>query len=182
MNGSLADMVSLSLVVLTLLVFLGALLHKMFDFVEFQGYVADYRLLPEFLVKPAALFLLVMEAGVVLLILWAPTRPWALVLAVSLLALYALAITVNLRRGRTHVECGCGGALQWLSGALVWRNLILMVLALIPLWHLPVGLKASEIATALAAGIFLWFMVRFFEQINANWQQLALTGRRRKHL
>jgi hypothetical protein len=178
---------SLSLMVLALLIFLGAVLHKIFDFGEFQGFVADYQLLPEILVKPTSLLLVIVEAGVVLLMLWSPTRIFALTLAAGLLALYALAIAVNLRRGRTQIECGCGGAPQWLSAALVWRNLLLIALVLLPLWRMPAGLQVSEITAALLAGVFLWVMVRFFEQSNANWQQVALAGwgragRRRGHL
>lgn len=168
---------SLSLMLLVQLIFLGALLHKGFDFVEFQGFVADYQLLPEFLVKPASVCLVIAEAAVVLLVLWSPVRFFALILAALLLSLYALAIAVNLKRGRTQIECGCGGAPQWLSAGLVWRNWVLIALLLVPLWHMPTGLAVSEIAAALLAGVFLWLMVRFFERSNANWQRVKLAGR-----
>lgn len=177
MATSVIAIFSLSLIVLSLLIFLGALLHKLFDFGEFQGFVADYQLLPERFIKPAALLLVISEASVVVLMLWELTRVLALMLAAGLLALYALVIGVNLRRGRTQIECGCGGAPQWLSGALIWRNLTLIVLVLLPLWHLPVGLQVSEITAALLAGIFLWVIYRFFEQSNANWQRVKFASR-----
>ena len=165
-----------SLVVLTLLVFLGAVLHKFFDLTEFQGFVADYQLLPDRLVKLATNALVVGEAGAVVLLLWPAGRAAGLSIAAGLLALYALAVGINIRRGRTEVECGCGGAPQRLSVYLVWRNLLLILLALLPLWRLPADLATSELLAALLAGLFLWLMLRFFDQIHANRQ--AFTGGR----
>jgi hypothetical protein len=57
----------------------------------------------------------------------------------SLLGLYALAIGINLHRGRVHFDCGCsfGGkddSEQFLSGGLVVRNLILIAAALVTLF------------------------------------------------
>jgi hypothetical protein len=52
-------------------------------------------------------------------------------MAIVLLLLFAWAMAVNLRRGRDHIDCGCGGGSprQTLSWALVWRNLGLAGLA-----------------------------------------------------
>lgn len=176
MDGAVAALFFASLMVLTWLVFLGALLHKLFDFAEFQGFVADYRLLPELLVKPAALVLVVLESAVVVLLPVAATRVIALAVAAGLLALYALAILANVRRGRTRVECGCGGAPQHLGAALVWRNLALAALALAALWGQPHLAHATEAGMAVLAGIFLWLMYRFFDQSHANWQGLKIAG------
>ena len=51
---------------------------------------------------------------------------------------YGLAIAVNLLRGRLHISCGCGlgnssGDNQPLSWLLVFRNILLMVMAIVPM-------------------------------------------------
>ena len=50
------------------------------------------------------------------------TRPLGLLAGAGLLALYAGAMAINIRRGRTHVECGCGGPVQPINGATLLRN------------------------------------------------------------
>lgn len=54
----------------------------------------------------------------------------ALPAAASLLLIYALAMAVNLARGRRDLDCGCGGAPQPLNVWLVGRNLLLAEAAL----------------------------------------------------
>ena len=83
-----------------------AALHKLRFSGEFIGALAGYRLLP-----PAALGiwwivpLLEMLAVVEILFSQGQSR-W---LALALFALYGAAITINLLRGRQHIDCGCGG-------------------------------------------------------------------------
>jgi hypothetical protein len=52
-----------------------------------------------------------------------------------LLVLYAIAMAINLARGRRHIDCGCAGpaARRSISGRLVARNVILATLALVAL-------------------------------------------------
>ncbi len=55
-----------------------------------------------------------------------------------MLATYALAMAINLMRGRVYIDCGCGfgastGEEQALSSSMVARNIILIGLALLPL-------------------------------------------------
>ena len=59
-------------------------------------------------------------------------RDWAILAIAVLLLVYTLAIGINLLRGRRDIDCGCGGPArrQTLSGWLVARNLVLMVLGL----------------------------------------------------
>ena len=54
----------------------------------------------------------------------------ALPAAAGLLLIYALAMAVNLVRGRRDLDCGCGGAPQPLNMWLVIRNLVLAGVAL----------------------------------------------------
>jgi hypothetical protein len=75
----------------------------------------------------------------------------------GLLGIYALAIGINIHRGRVHFDCGCGFGgksdnEQYLSSGLVFRNVILMALALLVL--LPVEVRElgfSDYATLMAA-------------------------------
>ncbi len=164
----LLPLASLTLLVFTLLVFLRAALHKALDFLEFQGFVADYELLPEALVKPAAAALLALESALVLMLLFSASRAAGLVLAALLLAGYAIAMGINIRRGHTRIECGCGGSPQLLSKTLLLRNALLMVFALLPLLGLPEALQSAEIVVAIAAAVFMWLAFLLFEQVNAN--------------
>lgn len=96
----------------------------------FRGVVADYRLLPQRLELPAAIGLPLLEllAGVALLL--PVSRGPAALLAAVLFGAYALAMAVNLRRGRRDVDCGCGGrdAVMPLSWWLVARNGVLVLI------------------------------------------------------
>ena len=122
------------------LLFLSATVHKLRDVARFRATVADYRLLPGPLVSLGALLLVVAEGADVCAL--AVARWWGLAGAATLLALYAGAITVNLARGRRHLDCGCTGpALRRpISGWLVARNLVLVAVALAALG--PVQIRA----------------------------------------
>ncbi|MCD8521801.1 MAG: hypothetical protein LRY66_17995 [Saccharospirillaceae bacterium] len=164
----LLPLASLTLLVFTLLVFLRAALHKALDFLEFQGFVADYDLLPEALVKPVAAALLALEGALVLMLLFSASRAAGLVLAALLLGGYAIAMGINIRRGHTRIECGCGGTPQRLGKTLLLRNALLMVFALLPLLGLPEALQSAEVVVAIAAAVFMWLVFLLFEQVNAN--------------
>jgi len=164
------NLFSLALFILLLLVFLQAVLHKLFDVAEFRGFVADYQLLPERWVSLASNVFIGLEAMVVLLSLTAIGRSVALVVAILLLSLYGMAIVINLLRGRQSIECGCGGAVQSLGWHLVVRNLCLMAFALVPLFYPPEYLGVMEIVFAVGAGFYCWLIYQFAERAGANWQ------------
>jgi hypothetical protein len=116
--------VSLALRALLALLLGGAALAKLRDPRGFAAAVAGYRLLPAALATPAAAAFVAAEL-LLAAALWTPLRTEAALGAAALLALYALAIAVNLVRGRRDIDCGCGGPLgrQALSEGLVLRNL-----------------------------------------------------------
>lgn len=167
---------SLSFVVFTLLLFLRAALHKAFDLLEFQGFVADYDLLPEALVKPASYLLITLELLTVALLLFSASCSLGLLLAAALLCLYGAAILLNLRRGHTRIECGCGGTPQLLNRNLLLRNAVLVVLALLPVAVTPHASGSIDVAVAVLAGVCLWVLYALLEQINAT--HAALTSKR----
>ncbi len=118
---------------------------------EWPGVVRNYRLLPDRLADAAAAVLLAAETLTMAALLWTPARPLGAIAAASLLLLFAAAIGVNLRRGRTYIDCGCfGSALrQPLAPWMVGRNLILACAALTLL--LPVSPRALTVFDGLAA-------------------------------
>lgn len=136
------------------LVFLVAAVQKAAHWRILPGVIANYRLLPRWAVSPAASLLppLEMILGVLLLSAW--FKPWPALAALSLLALFAGAIAINLQRGRDHIDCGCGQSFlkQTLRWTLVWRNAGLAALLLASL--LVAGPETMSVAlTGMAAGL-----------------------------
>jgi hypothetical protein len=167
--NDLLSLFNLTFLIFTVLLFLRAAYHKVSDFTEFQGFVADYRLLPERLVVPASALLVALESAAVVLMLVPATRTAGLLLAASLLLAYASAILINLQRGHRQVECGCGGAPQLLSGSLVVRNAVLTLFALSPvLTGMPYQYTARELVATIVAALTLWGFYALFEQANAT--------------
>ena len=99
--------------------------HKLTDRLRFEAQLAEYDLLPARLV-PAAVFALIgAEVATAAMLLWRGSWALAGLLAGALLLVYAAAIAINLLRGRSHIDCGCGSTPVLLSPWLVLRNLLL---------------------------------------------------------
>jgi hypothetical protein len=78
-----------------------------------------------------------------------------------LLVAYAIAMTTNLRRGRTHIDCGCFGSrlAHGLAPWMVLRNAVLAGGAL--LLRVPVAardLSPAEVACAVIAVVTAGFL------------------------
>jgi Methylamine utilisation protein MauE len=104
---------------------------KFADFAEFRAAVANYRVGPEILITPAAILIPMAETFGAVGILIPSTHNAGAAVLLALLAIFTIAIVINLMRGRLNVDCGCfGPALrQPLSWCLPGRNAILMALA-----------------------------------------------------
>jgi len=101
--------------------------HKLYAPAEFAAVLEAYALLPEAAVPVAARLLPVLELAVaVALCLPGSFRP-AAIAAAALLLLYALAMGINLGRGRHDLDCGCLGPYRRrrVSGWMVVRNIVL---------------------------------------------------------
>ena len=96
----------------------------------FQGVVANYRLLPDAMVAPAAHLIPPVELLLGATLLLGLAFPGPELGAAALLLLFALAMGINLRRGRRHIDCGCfqSALKQTLSWTLVMRNVVLALL------------------------------------------------------
>lgn len=161
------------------LLLIAAGLHKLADRLRFQGILAAYEIVPAPLLVPLSLLIPVSE--ILLGLGWA--LGWRMELiamaTASLLAAYALGMGINLMRGRTYIDCGCGLAsakihskdngVQQLSVWLVYRNLLLIVLALTA----GAGVSARNFGvldyfSLLAAMLALTFIYAAFHQLLVN--------------
>lgn len=174
-EAGILSLLAAALTVFISLIFARAAWHKLGEFTEFTGFVADYKLVPDRLVVPASWAIVGAETAAVALQLVPSGRLFGLAIAVLMLLAYAGAMAVNIRRGRTAIECGCGGAVQPLSWALVARNAILAAMGLAAM-ALPLGpLDAADAVGAIAAGFALWVGFLLLEQILSNASIARLT-------
>lgn len=172
---TLPSMLTATITVFMCLLFARAAWHKIAEFAEFTGFVADYKLVPEQLVKLVSVAVVGAEVLAVLLQLVPGGQAYGLVLGIAILSLYAAAMSINILRGRTSIECGCGGAVQPLSWSLVWRNTVLMTMSLTAVATAPYSLDAGGAVAALACGFTLWTGFLLAEQILANDSTARLT-------
>lgn len=149
------------------LIFLTSGVSKLRHRVLLPGVIASYRLLPDFAVAPVAIALPFVETltGAALI---AGITPVPVAVAILLLTVFAAAMAINIRRGRTHIDCGCGRSQlrHPISWALVARNAILAALlapALLP----RAQLGAMDLATAFAGGIAIFVAYVLFNSIGA---------------
>jgi hypothetical protein len=140
------------------LVFLLAAVQKAGHWKILSGVIGNYRLLPRAMVLPAAALLPPLEMVIGMLLLSALALPWTLLAAGALLGLFAAAMAINLRRGRAHIDCGCGQSFlkQTLSWTLVTRNIALMALLLPSL--APIGLPMSAALTGAGTGLAFFLL------------------------
>ena len=149
------------------LVFVLAGLAKLRHRELLTGVIANYRLLPSWLVGPAAMLLPPVELalGIALLL----GAHWLAALgAMALLLVFAAAMAVNIRRGRSQIDCGCGRSQlrQPLSWLLVARNALLAALLLPRLVPGP-AVSTADILIALAGGLAIFVIVQLFNAIGA---------------
>src|SRR5215472_11077697 len=114
------------------LVFITAAIEKLRSGAVLEGVVANYRILPRALVAPVSATLPWVELVLGGTLLTLVPSIWPPALGIALLCVFAWAMAVNLRRGRSHIDCGCHQATmrQTLRWSLVARNLGLVLLLL----------------------------------------------------
>ena len=163
MTGATVFSLHMALGVLVALVFARAAALKLRAWAAFEGVVDNYDLLFPALVAPVAVILPIAEAVIAAALPIPMARQhWAELAAAALLAVFAIAMAVNLARGRGHIDCGCGdaGARQQLGPGLVVRNLVLAVL-LVAVALAPPGaasLTGAVVGVAGGAAAFLLYL------------------------
>lgn len=165
-----------------LCVFLRGVMHKIIDFSWFAHALAEYRILPRTVATSAAIVLTAAETVVAFGLVVPQTRMIAAIGAALLLAIYAASIAVNLLRGRTGIDCGCGGAGQGLSWFLVLRNAVLVGFALVAAQSpIPADVGPSGWITALAAIASFWLLIVVTEKLAENLSYLAAADAVHEH-
>lgn len=155
-------------------IFVTAAVGKLRHLTVFEGVLANYRLLPRWAIAPVHVLLPLVELAVgIALVLWPRLAAPA---AALLLLMFAAAMAVNLRRGRTDIDCGCHQSVlrQRLRWTLVARNAVLALLAL--LCAAPVSsATVSAWLTGAGAGLGLFAL---YSAMNSLWALGAVTRRR----
>jgi Methylamine utilisation protein MauE len=160
------------------LVFLLAAIQKVQHWRILTGVIANYRLLPRAGVGLASALLPPLEMLVGVLLLSAMAGAWPALAAIVLLALFAAAMAINLRRGRAHIDCGCGQSFlkQTLRWTLVARNGVLAVL-LLPSLAVSGPMTMSAALTGAGAGLAFFLLYLLFNTISALPRPEALAHR-----
>ena len=152
------------------IVFALSVTHKLRDYARFHASLSAYQLVPKSMLDLFAPLAVLLELAAIVAIL-VPTGP-GVSIAFGLLVLYTLALTVNLLRGNTSIDCGCGDAPTPISGWLLVRNGALLMLAM-P--HEPEGGPPDLLHWALVATLVTLLVVFYLilEQLLANHARLT---------
>jgi hypothetical protein len=115
---------------LAILLFGGAV-HKWRKPEQFAAVITTYGMLPGGWAPAMRRAIPLLEAGLALGLLNPSTRQYSALLSAVLLLAYAAAMSWTLVQGWRIADCGCGlgDVSQRVSAALVWRNLVLALLA-----------------------------------------------------
>ena len=151
--------------------FLVSGVQKAQDILRFQGVVTNYQVLPEALSPLVARSLPVVEIVCGLALLVPGLQNAALACVSALLLAYTLGIAINIYRGRSHIDCGCGAASkpQLLNRGLLLRNTLLLfaVLSALPIAS-TLSLLWLPWLLSLFATVFLVLGYHVFNQLIAN--------------
>jgi len=153
---------------------LGAGWHKLRAPWAFRRALAGYQLLPAFCLPVAARLLPLIEIALGAALLFPTARPTAALLACALFLLYALAMGVNLLRGRRGMDCGCsfGARAGGLTAFMPLRNVLFaLAAALAAAPPLRAPLFADYAAAACAAAAF-WLIALAAETAQATALQM----------
>ncbi len=155
-------------------IFLMAAVGKLRHLTVFEGVLANYRLLPRWAIAPAHVLLPLAELAIGIGMIAMPR--FAAPAAALLLLVFAAAMAVNLRRGRSDIDCGCHQSVlrQRLSWTLIGRNAVLAVLALLAAVP-PATASQSAWLTGAGAGVGLFAL---YCAMNSLWALGAVTRRR----
>lgn len=149
---------------------------KLADLDNFAFAVERYRLLPPSAARTVGFVLPLAEALAATLLVVPATRLAGAWLAAALVALVTGAVVVNLLRGRTDIDCGCGGPghRQTLSWRLVARNAALLAacaIAVAPVAARPLVWLDAFTATFGAAA--LWFVYAAADELLSDPQRFS---------
>jgi hypothetical protein len=150
-------------------VFGAALVGKLRHREEWLGIVANFRLVPERLGRCVAWLILSLEALVVAALVSGVGLRGGTLVAIVLFACFAVAIAINLARGRKHIDCGCfqSALRQPLSAALIVRNLLLIAASLPLLAGAAVSPSVLQLIDGVGTGLAMFTLYLAFGQLVA---------------
>lgn len=149
------------------LIFAQAAIGKIRRWHEFKGMLGAYELLPSFAVPMAAIAIVPLELVTGLALIGAWKVALFSIVAAALFVIFAVAMAVNLARGRTSIDCGCFQSMrQPLEWRLVVRNVLcaLAVLASSAIGTSVEGLDRWVHALPAALALFAVYLA-----LNAVW-------------
>jgi uncharacterized membrane protein YphA (DoxX/SURF4 family) len=140
--------------ILLALIFLQAGVQKLRHLEEFQGVVLNYRIVPRASARSFAVATPFLEMGLAAALMIG-ISPLAELAAAALLSVFAAAMTVNVLRGRTEIDCGCfqSSLRQLISWWTVARNLVLTAVALLAAASPSISLPFVGLLQAALAGL-----------------------------
>lgn len=127
MHAMLDPVIGLLIVGNVALLLASAGIHKLHNMRRFEEIFAAYRLLPGVARLRLSRLIPFLEIGLAAGILIDGLRPYATVMIMGLVLIYAVAIGINIRRGFRDLACGCGGPndRRPIAAWMVWRNVLL---------------------------------------------------------
>jgi len=180
------------------LLFLIAAAHKFSNRGHFRASFEAYEIVPEnlsgFVTRIIPPLELLLGIGWLAFGLFAIEFELVTLISIGLLTSYALAIAVNLKRGRNYIDCGCNftssnasnpdSGSQQISSGLLYRNVLLVVMAIV--CTIPVSdrsLQLMDVFGLLFSVIALTLLYGTFNQLLMNrnainsWRRTKLTTR-----
>jgi hypothetical protein len=132
----LDPVIGLLIVVCFASLFASAAWHKLRQPQQFDAAFEAYELLPRAVRRYGARLVPLFELALAVGLLVRASRRIAEGAGALLLLAYALAIAINLRRGRSELLCGCGGADERrpIAAWMAWRNVALALTLTAGLW------------------------------------------------
>jgi hypothetical protein len=137
--------IGLLLVAAVALLFASASAHKLRDLKQFDEIFTAYGLATSLARWRLSRAIPILELAVAGGLVFDSSRPYAAAAGIALLSTYAVAIGINLKRGRRDLACGCGGPddKRPIAAWMVWRNVsiaVVLAVALAPWTARPLNL------------------------------------------
>lgn len=159
--------------------------HKLRDLSHFRATLVEYDILPPAVTAGTAVAIATLEAALAAMLAAGVAVPATAACVCALMLAYAGAISANVARGRTDLDCGCMGpaARVPVSPALAIRNLVLAAAAVLLL--VPGSARAAhwiDVASALVATLALaasWLATEKMLALAPRAARLRASSRRR---
>jgi len=154
-----------------------AAIHKLGDFDRFATVFAAYRISPARGSRGVAALVPAVELAIAFALPWPRTHRAAALCAGALLALYGVAIALNLARGRRDLDCGCGGPRdrRRIAPWMVWRN-ALVAAWLVAAAVLPWSSRPLAAVDGLTLGGGLFAMTVLYRTLDRLMGEIAPKG------